>query len=160
MKMKFTANPFQIMLLVLIVASIGLTGMVAVFLTSHWEFNPFIQKPLPRGWIDPNNYVSDNFTITNGETFIDIFDYVGAGGQSIMVLGIQPLKIDTIGSIDIKFNQIPLGQTRIETTLVVNTSVASCCFVTLVQAGVENTVEITSLGFEGKFRYLVIIPTT
>jgi len=147
------------MLLVLIIASVGFTGMVAIFLTSHVEFNPFIQKPLPEGWIDQNNYVSENFTILDGVRVLDIFGYTQAGGQSIMVLGIQPLTVDTIGDIDIKFNNIPLGQTRIETTLVVNTSVASCCFVTLVQAGVDNTVEITSYGFEGKFRYLIIIPT-
>jgi hypothetical protein len=94
-----------------------------------------------------------------GSKVTDIFGYSGAGGQSIMVLGIQPLRVDTIGDIDISFNGIPLGQTRIENTLVVNTSIASCCFVTFIQAGVDNVVEITSYGFEGLFRYLIIIPT-
>ncbi len=75
-----------------------------------------------------------------------------------MVLGVQPLRVDTIGDIDIMFNGIPLGQTRIENTLVVNTSIASCCFVTFIQAGVDNVVQITSYGFEGDFRYLIIIP--
>jgi len=76
-----------------------------------------------------------------------------------MILGIQPLTVDKIGDIEIEFNGILLGQTKIESTLVVNTSVASCCFVTLVQAGVDNVVEIASKGFEGNFRYLIIIPT-
>jgi hypothetical protein len=132
--------------------------MLAVFLSAHPYFSPFQQQDLPKGWINPNEYVSGNFTIRNGSKVTDIFGYVGAGGQSIMVLGVQPLTVDGIGDIDIRFNGIPLGQTRIETTLVVNTSIASCCFVTFIQAGVDNVVEITSYGFEGDFRYLIIIP--
>ncbi|TDA40141.1 MAG: hypothetical protein DSO08_00425 [Candidatus Methanomethylicota archaeon] len=76
-----------------------------------------------------------------------------------MILGIQPLSVESKGNIFVKFNGIPLGETWIETTQVVNTSIASCCFVTLIQAGVDNVVELTSYGYEGKFRYLVIIPT-
>jgi len=158
-KMRLISQPFRVMLLVLIVATAGFTGMLAMFISAHPYFSPFQQQELPKGWIDPNTYVSGNFTIENGTKVRDIFGYVGAGGQSIMILGVQPLRIDTIGDIDIRFNGIPLGQTRIETTLVVNTSIASCCFVTLVQAGPDNVVEISSYGFEGLFRYLIIIPT-
>jgi hypothetical protein len=157
--MGLITKPFRIMLLILIVATAGFTGMIAVFISAHPYFSPFQNQELPRGWIDANQYVSANFTIENGSKVTDIFGYSGAGGQSIMVLGIQPLRVDTIGDIDISFNGIPLGQTRIENTLVVNTSIASCCFVTFIQAGVDNVVEITSYGFEGLFRYLIIIPT-
>jgi hypothetical protein len=156
--MGFVTKPFRIMLVILIVATAGLTGMLAVFLSAHPYFSPFQTQELPEGWINANQYVSGNFTIENGSKVRDIFGYVGAGGQSIMVLGVQPLTVDTIGDIDIMFNGIPLGQTKIETTLVVNTSIASCCFVTFIQAGVDNIVEITSYGFEGDFRYLIIIP--
>lgn len=156
--MGLITKPFRVMLLILIVATAGLTGMLAVFLSAHPYFSPFQQQDLPKGWINPNEYVSGNFSIQNGSKVTDIFGYVGAGGQSIMVLGVQPLTVDGIGDIDIRFNGIPLGQTRIETTLVVNTSIASCCFVTFIQAGVDNVVEITSYGFEGDFRYLIIIP--
>lgn len=156
--MGLITKPFRIMLVILIVATAGLTGMLAVFISAHPYFSPFQHQELPEGWIDASQYVSGNFTIANGSKVTDIFGYSGAGGQSIMVLGVQPLTVDTIGDIDIMFNGIPLGQTRIENTLVVNTSIASCCFVTFIQAGVDNVVQITSYGFEGDFRYLIIIP--
>ncbi|MCS7098264.1 MAG: hypothetical protein NZ922_04735, partial [Candidatus Methanomethyliaceae archaeon] len=89
----------------------------------------------------------------------DFFQYFGRSGQSILILGIQPLSIERKGNIFITFNGIQLGETYIETTLVANTSIASCCFITLIQAGIDNIVEITSYGFEGKIRYLIIIPT-
>lgn len=143
----------------LTVSTVGVTTLLAVFLSAHPYFSPFQPTTLPRGWIDQNTYVSENFTIASGQKVRDIFGYAGAGGQSIMVLGVQPLSIKTVGYIDIKFNGIPLGETYINQTLVVNTSIASCCFVTLIQAGVDNVVEITSNGFEGEFRYLIIIPT-
>jgi hypothetical protein len=157
--MRGIANPFKVMFVILIIAVAGLTGIIAVFVASHPDFSPFQNRQLPKGWIDANTYVSNNFSIVSGNIARDVFGYGGAGGQSIMILGIQPLTVDKIGDIEIEFNGIRLGQTKIESTLVVNTSVASCCFVTLVQAGVDNVVEIASKGFEGNFRYLIIIPT-
>jgi hypothetical protein len=47
----------------------------------------------------------------------------------------------------------------VETPGIMSTSIASCCFVSLVNAGVDNVVEITSTGFEGTFRYIIKIPT-
>ncbi|MEM2880424.1 MAG: hypothetical protein QXP73_00775 [Candidatus Methanomethylicaceae archaeon] len=158
-KLRGITHPFRLLLIVAVISVFGISAVVGVFLYAHPYFNPFQKTPLPRGWIDENTYVSNNFTIRNGETFKDIFQYSGAGGQSIMILGIQPLSVERKGNIFIKFNGIPLGETWIETTQVVNTSIASCCFVTLIQAGVDNIVELTSYGYEGKFRYLVIIPT-
>ncbi len=151
-------HPFRIMFIVLVVSLAGLVGIVGIFFASHPEFGAFQNTQLPEGWIDANTYVSDNMTVNEGMTTTDIFGYAGAGGSSTMILGVQPLSVEKIGDIDIKFNGIPLGQTRIENTFVVNTSVASCCFVTLIKAGVDNVVEIKSLGYEGNFRYLVIIP--
>lgn len=146
-------------MIVAIVSVFGVSAVVGAFLLAHPYFNPLQRAPLPKGWIDENTYVSNNFTISKGETFRDVFQYGGAGGQSIMILGIQPLSVERKGNVFIKFNGIPLGETYIETTQVVNTSIASCCFVTLIQAGVDNVVEMTSYGYEGKFRYLIIIPT-
>lgn len=147
------------MFVVLAVSTAGVTALLGVFLSAHPYFSPFQPVELPRGWVDQNTYVSENFTIAKGEMIKDIFGYAGAGGQSIMILGVQPLYIGAPGNIDVKFNGIPMGETLINQTLVVNTSIASCCFVTLIQAGVDNVVEITSNGFEGTFRYLIIIPT-
>ncbi|MGQ9759009.1 MAG: hypothetical protein ACUVQ5_00320 [Candidatus Methanomethylicaceae archaeon] len=157
--MRRITHPFRVLLIVAIVSVFGISAVVGLFLLAHPYFNPLQKVQLPRGWIDENTYVSNNFTISEGETFRDVFQYVGAGGQSIMILGIQPLSVDRKGTVFIRFNGIPLGETYIETTLVVNTSIASCCFVTLIQAGVDNVVEMTSYGYEGKFRYLIIIPT-
>ncbi len=157
--MSKMGNPFKVMFIVLAISLAGIVGIVGIFIASHPEFGAFQSTQLPEGWIDANTYVSDNMTINAGMVATDIFGYSGAGGLSSMILGVQPLTVDKIGDVDIKFNGIQLGQTRIENTLVVNTSIASCCFVTLVNAGVDNVVEITSLGYEGRFRYLVIIPT-
>ncbi len=157
--MSKMGSPFKVMFVVLAISLAGIVGLVGIFIAAHPEFGAFQPTQLPEGWIDANTYVSNNMTITAGMVATDIFGYSGAGGLSAMILGVQPLSVDKIGDVDIKFNGIPLGQTRIENTLVVNTSVASCCFVTLVNAGVDNVVEITSLGYEGKFRYLIIIPT-
>lgn len=158
-KLRPITHPFRVLLIVTIIAVFGISAVISVFLYAHPYFNPIQKQPLPRGWIDENTYVSNNYTIRNGETFRDIFQYAGAGGQSVFILGIQPLSVERKGNVFIKFNGIPLGETWIETTQVVNTSIASCCFVTLIQAGVDNVVELTSHGYEGKFRYLVIIPT-
>jgi len=157
--MSTIGNPFKVMFIVLVISLAGTVGLVGVFIGSHPEFGWSQSTQLPEGWIDANTYVSDNMTISEGMAVTDIFGYSGAGGLSAMILGVQPLTVDKIGDVDIRFNGISLGQTRIENTLVVNTSIASCCFVTLVNAGVDNVVEITSLGYEGKFRYLVIIPS-
>jgi len=157
--MRGITQPFKLLFIISIVSVAGISGVVAVFITSHPYFSPFQKLQLPKGWIDENTYVSGNYSIRGGETFKDVFQYAGAGGQSIMILGVQPLSVEVKGDVDIKFNGIPLGETRIETTQVVNTSIASCCFVTLIQAGVDNVVEITSKGYEGNFRYLIIIPT-
>jgi len=59
----------------------------------------------------------------------------------------------------IKFNGIDVGSTYVETPGIISTSIASCCFVSLVNAGVDNVIEITSTGFEGTFRYIIKIPT-
>jgi hypothetical protein len=158
-KMRQVSQPLRAMFVVLTVSTVGVVALLAVFLSAHPYFSPFQPVVLPRGWIDQQTYVSENFTIVKGQTVKDIFGYAGAGGQSIMVLGVQPLAIRQVGNIDVKFNGISLGETYINQTLVVNTSIASCCFVTLIQAGVDNVVEITSKGFEGDFRYLIIIPT-
>ncbi|MEJ5293339.1 MAG: hypothetical protein WHS82_07055 [Candidatus Methanosuratincola sp.] len=157
--MRQISQPLRAMFLVLTVSTVGVVALLAVFLSAHPYFSPFQPVVLPRGWIDANTYVSDNFTIASGETVKDIFGYAGAGGQSIMILGVQPLSIRTPGNIDVTFNGIPFGETYVNQTLVTNTSIASCCFVTLIQAGVDNVVEIRSKGFEGDFRYLIVIPT-
>ncbi|NHV45831.1 MAG: hypothetical protein HA493_04265 [Candidatus Verstraetearchaeota archaeon] len=148
-----------IFILLSIISISGILAVVGVFLYTHPYFNPLYKQPLPKGWIDERTYVSNNFTIKNGETIRDIFQYTGSSGQSIMILGVQPLVVEKKGSIFIKFNGIPLGESYIETTYVVNTSIASCCFVTLIQAGVDNVMEIESHGFEGLLRYLIILPT-
>lgn len=157
MKGKFSL--FTIIITTMIVSIVGITSMIGIFLYYHPYFNPFFKSTLPRGWIDENTYVSNNFTIRGGESIKDIFQYFGKSGQFILTFGIQPLSVEKKGNIFIKFNGIPLGETYIETTLVANTSIASCCFITLIQAGVDNVVEITSYGFEGKIRYLIVIPT-
>ncbi|MBC7121511.1 MAG: hypothetical protein H5T33_08125 [Candidatus Methanosuratus sp.] len=157
--MRQVSQPLRVMFVVLTVSTVGVVSLLAVFLSAHPYFSPFQPVTLPKGWIDEQTYVSENFTITAGQTVTDIFGYAGAGGQSIMTLGIQPLSIKTAGNIDITFNGIPLGETCVNQTLVTNTSIASCCFVTLIQAGVDNVVEVESKGFEGEFRYLIIIPT-
>lgn len=156
--MRQVSQPLRAMFVLLTVSTVGVVVLLAVFLSAHPYFSPIQPVVLPKGWIDQQTYVSENFTIAEGQTVKDIFGYAGAGGQSIMVLGVQPLEIKKIGNIDVKFNGIPLGETYINQTLVVNTSIASCCFVTLIQAGVDNVVEIKSNGFEGVFRYLIIIP--
>jgi len=152
-------DPLKLMVLIASIAVVGIAGVVGVFITVHPYFNPVAQKPLPRGWVNESVYVSQNFTIHPGETFKDIFAYAGAGGQSMMVLAVQPLEIKKPGDIVIVFNGIKLGRTSVTTTQVTSISIASCCFVQLVQAGVDNVVEITSIDFEGKMRYLVILPT-
>lgn len=152
------ASPFKIMFVVLVVAIGGTAALIGVFLSSHPYFSPFQTAPLPQGWVDKGTYVSQNYTINQGGGVKDIFAYAGSGGQSIITLAIQPLSISEKGNIVIKFNGINLGETSVETTQVINTSIASCCFVTLVQAGIDNVVEIDSLGYEGDFRYLIIIP--
>lgn len=149
----------KVMIITMIVSIIGMSTIAGVFFYYHPYFNPLAKPQLPRGWIDEKTYVSNNFTIKAGETIRDIFQYAGKGGQSILILGIQPLIVEKKGSISITFNSIPLGETYIETTLAINTSIASCCFVTLIQAGADNIVEIASSGFEGKIRYLIILPT-
>ncbi|MDI9644409.1 MAG: hypothetical protein QFX35_04220 [Candidatus Verstraetearchaeota archaeon] len=157
--MRQVSQPLRAMFLVLTLSTVGVTALLAAFLSAHPYFSPFQPFQLPRGWVDQNTYVSENFTIARGGMVKDIFGYAGAGGQSIMILGVQPLAIGAPGSIFVKFNGIPLGETYINQTLVVNTSIASCCFVTLIQTGVDNVVEITSKDFVGEFRYLIIIPT-
>lgn len=146
------------MTITMIVSTIGMSIIAGAFFYYHPYFNPLAKPQLPKGWINERTYVSDNFTIRTGETIRDIFQYAGKGGQSMLILGVQPLTVERKGSISITFNNIPLGETYIETTLVVNTSIASCCFVTLIQAGTDNVVEFTSNGFEGKIRYLIMLP--
>ncbi len=153
------ASPFRLMFIALVVSIAGISGIMAVFFSAHPYFSPYSQQQLPRGWIDEHNYVSSNYSVSNGETVRDVFSYAGVGGQSTIIFAVQPLNITTKGDIEIKFNGIPLGQVRIEEVLVANTSIASCCSVTLVSAGVDNVMEITSRGFEGYLRYLIIIPT-
>ncbi len=157
--MRTLRNLSFIFILIFIISISGILVAIGIFLYTHPDFNPLYKKPLPKGWIDERTYVSGNFTIKSGETIRDIFQYIGSGGQSIMILGVQPLVVEKKGNIFIKFNGIPLGESYIETTFVVNTSIASCCFVTLIQTGVDNIMEIKSYGFEGILRYLIIIPT-
>ncbi|MEM0101497.1 MAG: hypothetical protein QXW34_01005 [Candidatus Methanomethyliaceae archaeon] len=152
-------SSLKLIMITIIISIIGITSIIGAFLYYHPYFNPLTKPQLPKGWIDERTYVSNNFTIKTGETIKDIFQYTGKSGQSILILGVQPLSIEKKGSISITFNNIPLGETYIETTLVVNTSIASCCFVTLIQAGTDNIMEITSNEFEGKIRYLIILPT-
>lgn len=137
----------------------GTATLLGVFLSAHPYFSPFQPVTLPQGWIDRGTYLSKNYSIQLGEEVRDIFAYEGGRGESIIILAIQPLTVAEKGAIEIRFNGISLGETRIESTQVINTSIASCCFVTLVQAGVDNVVEIDSLGYEGDFRYLIMIPS-
>lgn len=157
--MKRPPSPFGLLLMITTVSMFGISVVVGALIYYHPYFNPLIKPQLPRGWIDEYTYVSNNFTIKNGETFRDIFQYSGRGGQSMLIFAIQPLIVEKKGSIFIIFNDIPLGETYIETTLVVNTSIASCCFITLIQAGTDNIVEIKSHGFEGVLRYMIVLPT-
>ncbi len=156
---SFVRDPFKLIVVVAVVAILGLSGLVATFLSAHPYFNPLKQTKLPKGWIDEQTYISGNYTIRNGEKVADVFGYMKAGGQSILILAVQPLSVEEKGNVSIVFNGIELGTTFIETTTVVSTSLASCCFVTLIQAGVDNVVEITSNGYEGRFRYFIKIPT-
>jgi hypothetical protein len=153
------SSPFKVMFVVLVVAIGGTAVLVGVFLSAHPYFSPFQPVVLPQGWIDQGTYLSQNYSISQGQDVRDIFAYAGGGGQSIIILAIQPLTVAEKGSIEISFNGVSLGETSVESTQVINTSVASCCFVTLVQAGVDNVVEIESLGYEGDFRYLIMIPS-
>jgi hypothetical protein len=153
------SSPFKVMFVVLVIAIGGTATLVGVFLSSHPYFSPFQTVALPQGWIDQGTYLSQNHSIKEGEDVKDIFAYAGGGGKSIIILAIQPLAVAEKGDIEIKFNGISLGETSIENTQVINTSIASCCFVTLVQAGMDNVVEIESLGYEGDFRYLIMIPS-
>ncbi|MHC1563884.1 MAG: hypothetical protein ACXQTF_00965 [Candidatus Hecatellaceae archaeon] len=153
-------DPFKLIIILGIVALAGLSGTVAIFLSVHPYFNPLQQQELPRGWVDPHTYVSpSNFTIHTGETVRDVFSYAGAGGESIIIISTQVISIEKKGEMVIKFNGIEIGSTYVETPGVISTSVASCCFVSLVSAGVDNVVEITSKGYEGTFRYIIKIPT-
>lgn len=147
------------MFVILVVAVAGTATLLGVFLSSHPYFSPFQPVVLPQGWIDRGTYLSQNYSISEGEGVKDIFAYAGGGGESIIILAIQPLTVSEKGSIEIRFNGISLGETNVEGTQVINTSIASCCFVTLVQAGMDNVVEIDSLGYEGDFRYLITIPS-
>jgi hypothetical protein len=150
---------FKAMFVVLVIAIGGTVALVGIFLSAHPYFSPFQAVPLPQGWVDQGTYISQNYSINQGEDVKDIFAYAGGGGQSIITLAIQPLSVGEKGSINIIFNGISLGETWVESTQVINTSIASCCFVTLVQAGIDNVVEIVSLGYKGDFRYLILIPT-
>jgi hypothetical protein len=160
MRKRFSlGDPFTILIVVAIVALVGLAGIVGVFLSAHPYFNPLQQQELPEGWVDANTYVSPkNFTIHKGETIIDTFDAPFAGGQSIMILTTQVISIEEKGEWEIKFNGISLGVDYVKEVGIIEAAVASCCFVSLVQAGTTNVVEITSQGFEGTYRYVVIIP--
>jgi len=158
-KRSFIRDPFKLLIIVAIVAIVGLSGIVTVFLSAHPYFNPLQQQELPKGWVDANTYVSPkNFTIHKGETVVDTFDAPFAGGQSIMILTTQVISIEEKGEWEIKFNGISLGVDYVEEVGIIEAAVASCCFVSLVQAGTANVVEITSHGFEGTYRYVVIIP--
>ena len=154
------SDPFKLIVVLGIVALAGLSGVVAVFLSAHPYFNPLQQRELPQGWADPQTYVSpSNYTIRTGETVKDVFSYAGAGGESIIIFSTQVISLEKKGEMTIKFNGIDVGSTYVETPGIISTSIASCCFVSLVNAGVDNVIEITSTGFEGTFRYIIKIPT-
>lgn len=154
------SDPFKLIVVLGIAALAGLSGVVAIFLSAHPYFNPLQQRELPQGWVDPQTYVSpSNFTIRTGETVKDVFSYAGAGGESIIIFSAQVISVEKKGEMVIKFNGIEVGSTYVETPGIMSTSIASCCFVSLVNAGVDNVVEITSTGFEGTFRYIIKIPT-
>ena len=90
---------------------------------------------------------------------VDAFTYPKAGGESIIIFSTQVITVEKKGEMVIKFNGIEIGTTYVESPGIISTSIASCCFVSIVQAGVDNVVEITSKGFQGSFRYIVKIPT-
>ena len=160
MRKRFSiGDPFTILIVVAIVALIGISGIIGVFLTAHPYFNPLQQQELPEGWVDENTYVSTTvFTIHKGETIVDTFDAPTAGGQSIMILTTQVITLEEKGDWEISFNGISLGVDYVEDVGIIEAAVASCCFVSLVQGGTTNVVEISSRGFEGTYRYVVIIP--
>jgi len=154
-------DPFKLMVVVGIAAFIGLAGVFAVFLSAHPYFNPLHRgEEKLRGWVDECTYVSpQNFYIRPGETVVDAFTYPKAGGESIIIFSTQVITVEKKGEMVIKFNGIEIGTTYVESPGIISTSIASCCFVSIVQAGVDNVVEITSKGFQGSFRYIVKIPT-
>ncbi len=155
----FTIDPFKLLIVLALVAVIGLAGIVTVFLSAHPYFNPLQEEELPEGWIDENTYVSPKtFSIHKGETIVDTFDAPFAGGQSIMILTTQVISVEKKGEWEMCFNGISLGVDYVEDVGIIEAAVASCCFVSLVQGATTNVVEITSHGFEGTYRYVIIIP--
>ncbi len=153
------SSPFRIeMIVVTIISIVGLTSIFTLFLSAHPYFNPLQQHELPVGWVNEYTYVSSNLTVYKEEKVIETFRYAGAGGESTVIFSLQVISINEKGEVFIRFNGIDIGSTYVETPGVIEASVASCCFVSLVSAAEDNHVEILSNGFEGLFRYIIVIP--
>jgi len=154
---RTSRDPFKIMIAVLAIAIVGLAGIVGIILSEHPVFNPFLYRPRTG---EDVTYVSPyNFTLRDGERVVDRFQYSGAGRQSIVLFSVQVIEVDQKGLLYIRFNGIDLGSTYVEAPGVVEARIASCCYVSVVQMGVDNVVEFRSGGFEGSFRYVIAMPT-